>query len=199
MSKFKVGDRVRRLSGFGTNAGRKEGEVFTVEVVTTDGWVKENGARASHNPDFLELVVEPATSRPFQVGDIVRRTKHRSWGGNYAEGSVFEVKSLDADGDVRDAADAVHQTCNIELVTPAVPPSPVEPASIAKIELVTPEVKPVMQNGEHYVAACGATLTWRVDGGSVRLGFQGAWFDADGLDELSKVAAELAAAFRKTQ
>lgn len=71
---FKVGDKVRRRTGHGTNAGVKEGEVFEVQEVRPNGWVFGPMIGAGHNPAYLELVPQAASAPyEFKVGDRVER------------------------------------------------------------------------------------------------------------------------------
>lgn len=60
MNKFKIGDKVRRMEGTGSNGDINEGEVCTIKKFHYDDWVylKEDKSGALHNPKYLELVKE---------------------------------------------------------------------------------------------------------------------------------------------
>lgn len=132
MSKFKVGDKVRRISVLGGHSapgadynGMKVGDVD--EVIGLDAGLTLKTFGRGHGASNFELHVEPVGFKP---GDRVRRVKPSAVvkGGNYVVGAEFIVSSVDRDGDVYDQDGGFHGGKNIELLPPQLPVEPAQPA-----------------------------------------------------------------------
>lgn len=68
MSKFKIGDRVRRIKGARSHISKKEGEIFTIVSIDKDGDIKDE-KNMNHFKENLELAEK--TLDDLEVGDIV--------------------------------------------------------------------------------------------------------------------------------
>lgn len=208
MNKFAVGQRVRRIKpGVRPVPNYTVGAEFTVKALDGNGVEDENGDY--HRPERIELVERPvAEPRRFKVGDVVARAPD-FWSashGEYKVGYQFTVRHVDSDGDVRSPNGITHVARNIKLVKAVDEPKPAAPVTLAKIELVPPVTKAVVKAGNYKTRRSGANLSWAESGGSYidvttggLVGPRWQSCNADDLDELSKVFAELAAAIRAAQ
>lgn len=117
MAEFKVGDTVKRKAGNASFYMVGE-EPFEVLSVNGMGYVVDRH-RGQHNPRNLELVTAATPEpRPFQVGDVVRRTATSRMWGDFKPGDTFEVVKVSR-LTVGSAGDFNHKIRNVELITPA--------------------------------------------------------------------------------